>query len=446
MPRRRNNTSGYDFDGLAELTSIDELRAAREDLSDYGQTVSERAERGDSLPDGEVRKVTDALSQLDERIEKTELRLASFRSHADLMDRTGGTEDERSVNRHERRTTRTEVSPLKGALGVRSDESVTEWAQANGHIAERDSDVNFGRYLRGVVSGEWAGAEAERALSEGTFSAGGALVPTPLATVLIDAARNKAVVSKVGATVFPMTSQTLRVPRLVSEAAPIPRAENAPVAVGDLAFDQVTFVARSVDRIILLSRELFEDSDPSAAAIIESSFASQFALELDRIALFGSGTAPESRGLVNTPGITTVTHGANGAALSYDFLIDAATAVRENNFEPNFHIVAPKTRGALQKSKNSQGDYLTPPPDLLPIYDTKNVATGVTTGTSTDATSIITGAGQLLGIGIRTSFSIRVLHERYADTQQVGILANMRFDVQLLQPKAFVLDTGVRVS
>lgn len=446
MPRRRNNTTGYDFDSLAELTSLDELRAAREDLSEYGQSVSERAERGDSLPDGEIRKVTDALSDIDSRIEKTELRMQAFRDHSDQMHRSAGYEDESTVNRHEHRATRTESSPLKGALGVRSDESVTEWARANGHIGERHSDVNFGRYLRGVVSGEWQGAEAERALSEGTFSAGGALVPTPLATVLIDAARNQAVVTKIGATVFPMTSQTLRVPRLVSEAAPIPRAENAAVAVGDLAFDQVVFTARSIDRIILLSRELFEDSDPSAAAIIEASFAAQFALELDRIALFGSGTAPESRGLVNTPGITAITHGANGAGLSYDFLIDAATAVRENNFEPNFHILAPKTRGALAKQKNTQGDYLTPPPGLLPIYDTKNVATGVTTGTSTDTTSIITGAGQLLGIGIRTSFSIRVLQERYADTQQVGILANMRFDVQALQPKAFAVDTGIRVS
>ena len=48
-------------------------------------------------------------------------------------------------------------------------------------------------------------------------------------------------------------------------------------------------------------------------------------------------------------------------------------------------------------------------------------------------------------IGIRTSFTLRFLSERYlADTLRYAYLAYLRADVALAQPSAFVVDTGVR--
>lgn len=82
MRRRKTPAEGYDFGSLASLRSIDELRAAREDLAEYGSSLAERAENGDQLPDGEIRTVTDHLSALDRRIEAAELRLAAFKDKA----------------------------------------------------------------------------------------------------------------------------------------------------------------------------------------------------------------------------------------------------------------------------------------------------------------------------------------------------------------------------
>ena len=48
-------------------------------------------------------------------------------------------------------------------------------------------------------------------------------------------------------------------------------------------------------------------------------------------------------------------------------------------------------------------------------------------------------------VGIRTDFNLRFLGERFlADNLQYAFLAYLRADVQLAQPTAFVVDTGVR--
>jgi HK97 family phage major capsid protein len=207
----------------------------------------------------------------------------------------------------------------------------------------------------------------------------------------------------------------------------------------------VTFTAKSLDRLVIISRELFEDSDPAASTVIAHSFAAQIALELDRAALRGSGTAPEPRGVLNTSGITTTAHGANGTSISnYDWFLDAAGAVRDNNFEPNAHIVAPRTVTSLSKLKDSQERYLAPPASMLPMLSTKQVPTDLTVGTSTsDASEIYTGQWDQLAIGIRTGFELRMLTERYADNGQYAFIAHLRADVQVLQPGAFAVDTGV---
>jgi HK97 family phage major capsid protein len=299
----------------------------------------------------------------------------------------------------------------------------------------------------GLVSGQWDGAEHERALSEGTLTAGGHLVPTPLAARVIDLARNQTRVFQAGAVTVPMGSQTLKLARLTSEGTPAWKTENAAVTDADMVFDSVTFTARTLVRLIRLSVELFEDADPSSEGVIARSFAAQLALELDRVALRGSGTAPEPRGVLNTSGITTTTHGANGSNITnYDWFLDAKGVVLGNNFEPNAHIVAPRTVTSLAKLKEATTNaYMAPPPSMLPLLATKQVPINLTVGTSTDASEVYTGDWSQLMVGIRTAFNLRFLGERFiADNLQYAFLAYLRADVQLAQPSALVVDTGVR--
>jgi HK97 family phage major capsid protein len=209
----------------------------------------------------------------------------------------------------------------------------------------------------------------------------------------------------------------------------------------------VTFTARTLVRLVQLSVELFEDADPSSEGIIARSFAGQMAVELDRVALLGSGTAPEPRGVVNQTGVTLTAHGANGAAITnYDFWLDAIGALRTAGFEPNAHVQAPRSSTSLSKLKEATTNaYLAPPSGLLSLLTTKSIPITVTTGTSTDTSYVFTADWSQLMVGIRTDFNLRFLGERYlADSLTYAFLAYLRADVQLAQPTAFVVDTGVR--
>ena len=327
------------------------------------------------------------------------------------------------------------------------EQSVYDWCQARGMFDPSQEELSFDRYLRGLATARWDGAEHERALAEATIGAGGALVPAPLSSRVIDLARNRTVVFRAGAQTVPMTSQTLALARLTSEGSPAWKSEGSNITAADMVFDRVTFTARTLVRLIQLSVELFEDADPSSEGIIARAFAGQMAVELDRVALIGTGTAPEPRGVLNQSGITSTAHGAAGSAISnYDWWLDAIGAVRAAGFEPNAHIQAPRSSTSLSKLKEATTNaYLTPPAGLLPMLTTKSVPINLTVGASTDTSLVFTADWSNLLIGMRTDFNLRFLGERYlADSLTYAFLAYLRADVQVAQPTAFVVDTGVR--
>jgi HK97 family phage major capsid protein len=416
---------------VAPVTLVDQLRERRATARAAAETVLERAaaEQRDLSPDELVehrqhvtaeREASDALEAEHAR-ELAEVRAAVTR-------RPGpGTPQEPVLTR---------------------EQSVYDYLQARGSFDPAEAEgVSFDRYLRGMATGEWDGAEHERALAEATIGAGGALVPSPLSARVIDLARNRTVVLRAGGVTVPMDAQTLALARLTSEGTPAWKSENAAITAADMVFDRITFTARTLVRTILLSVELFEDADPSSEGVIARSFAGQMAVELDRVALLGTGTAPEPRGVLNQSGITSTSHGANGAAITnYDWWLDAKGAVLAANFEPNAHIQAPRSSTSLSKLKEATTNaYMAPPAGMLPMLTTKSVPINVTVGTSTDTSYIFTAQWDQLAIGIRTPFRLRFLGERYlADNLQYAFLAYLRADVQLFQPAAFVVDTGVR--
>jgi HK97 family phage major capsid protein len=340
-------------------------------------------------------------------------------------------------------------APVREPVLQRTD-SVETWCQTRGLIQPPDDGQpapSFDKFLRGIVSGDWTDAPQERQLSEGTLTAGGHLVPTPLSARVIDLARNATRVFQAGAITVPMTSQTLKLARLTSEGSPAWKSENAAITAQDMVFDAVTFTARTLVRTIKLSVELFEDADPSSEDVIARAFAGQMAVELDRVALLGTGTPPEPRGVLNQTGVTLTAHGANGTAITnYDWWLDAVGAVRAANFDPNAHVQAPRSSTSLSKLKETSTlAYMAPPPSMLPMLTTKSIPINVTTGTSTDTSYVFTADWSQLMVGIRTNFNLRFLGERFlADNLQYAFLAYLRADIQLAQPSAFVVDTGVR--
>jgi HK97 family phage major capsid protein len=429
----------------------DRIREARRDLERALDDARTFAADDGNFEDGVVRPIArptydEVRGRLDEARQSLDM-FESLQSNERAEELAGIRGDGITGSLAGRRS----VDPREPMLLERTEE-LRQYASLAGLARGSDGDaLSLGRLMRGMFSHNWEGADAElRAAQEGTSSAGGVLVPTPLAVNIIDRARAQARVFQAGARTVPMDSMTLTVPRLTGSSAPAWHSESALIATGDLTFSPLVFTARTLSFIVQASMELLQDSRPGFEQVLRNDFARQFALELDRVALRGTGTAPEPRGVKNTAGITTLTSGANGAVpTSYDLFIDLVQAVRNNNFEPSAIINAVRTDGTLAKLKEATTNApLRRPPFLddvrwLSTGSTQNPV-NQTVGTSSDTTDAYAGDWSQLWVGVRLNLEIIPLRERFADVGNVGFLAWGRYDIQLAQPGAFAVLPGIR--
>lgn len=321
-----------------------------------------------------------------------------------------------------------------------------------------DGRLSIGGSLRGLLTGRWDGHEEEqRALSSTTLGAGGALVPTPLATAVIDRVRNEARVLEAGAQTVVMTSETLKLPRLLDDPEGAWRDQNQPVAEDDAVFDTVELHARTLAVLIRVPWELGQDMTPEAAAIIEGALVRSLSAKLDLAALRGTGsqvivgtvTGQEPLGVRNQPGVTIQSLGVNGAPLvTYAPLIAGVGAVWAKNHRPNAQLYSTRTALAIAGWTASDGQPLQPPPILADVRQlpTNQIPDTLTQGTSNDTSEIYTGDWAQLIIGFRPALGVQVvrLDQTFADRMQTGILAYLRADVAVAHAGAFAVTTGVR--
>ncbi|WP_271077899.1 phage major capsid protein [Aurantiacibacter sp. MUD61] len=338
---------------------------------------------------------------------------------------------------------------------ARSFDGGAEWRDDKGNpvkvlsrnekLSSRSDGLSVGDLVRAKITGA-RNEEEKRALAEGTDSAGGFTVPTPLAENFIDRMRARSVAVQAGAMTVPMTSETLAIARLASDPDVAWRAENAAIAEGDPTFERVTFTAKTLAGKIKLSRELAEDSI-NVGAMIEQAFAGTMAKELDYAAIWGDGTGNAPTGVFNTTGVNAVAMATNGAALAdYDKPLDALFEIKNSNAaDPTAMIMNPRTEIALAKLKDADGNPLTVPNAIarIPLLSTTGAPVDETQGTASNASSIVMGDYTQLMLGMRHQLEIRVFDQTLAETGQLLVVAWLRADVQLAQPKAFAKLTGI---
>jgi len=212
-----------------------------------------------------------------------------------------------------------------------------------------------------------------------------------------------------------------------------------------MTLEAVTFTARTLISIVKASVELVEDADQIDDAI-ESALASALALELDRAALRGSGTAPEPRGVRNQTGVTIT---AAIGTPTYADISQAVQTIRVANGEPNAYILSALAAGTLDRLADTTGQPLQPPPSVAALRQlvTNQIPTNL--GVGTNESEIYVGDWSSLMIGVRRSLTIEVSRQATTGTEsafdrlQVHIRAYLRADVQLATPAHFNVLTGV---
>lgn len=345
----------------------------------------------------------------------------------------------------------------EGGFVLGREERMADWQARRGvrggggdFAADEASGFSLGRLVQRMAGHSIGGDDLEqRALAAGADATGGVLVPESLASFVIDRIRPQARVLEAGAQVVPMDSDELSIPRLASGVQGGWRSENALVAVADMAFERVKLTAKTLAVLVKLPMEMWADVRPEGALAIENELTQALALELDRVALRGSGVAPEPRGVRNQAGVELQSLGVNGLVVAnFDPLVRAVGGVMRDSFTPNAAIYSPRMWEVLSLLKDTTNQPLQRPnlPEGFRELVSAQIPDNIVQGTSADTSEVYVGAWGNLLIGVRPTIGVRIkaLDQTFAGNMQVGLLAWLRADVALAHPEAFAVVTGAR--
>jgi HK97 family phage major capsid protein len=165
-----------------------------------------------------------------------------------------------------------------------------------GPNAEEDA-YRVGKWLWGFVLGNqearnWCHENGmiTKAESEGVNTAGGFLVPTPMANAIIDL-REDFGVFRQNAQIVPMTSDTLAWPRRTGGLTASFTAEGTAITESTAGWDNVNLVAKKLAALTRISTELSEDAVVSVADLMTREIAYAFASKEDDCGFNGDGTS-----------------------------------------------------------------------------------------------------------------------------------------------------------
>ena len=421
---------------MATLIDAKEKRQKREALADQARAILDSAAKANrALTAAEIQR----FDKLHEEIEQLGNEARAIERQEDLeRDRAGRSELITSDSVPARVDERTAV------LG--REQRFADWVRARSNGSPDYATLGVGAYLRAMVLGPTNELE-RRALSEGTDSAGGFTVPDILVANIIDRMRARATVFASGAQTVPLQSDVQKIARLATDPSAAWYAENAALAGGDPVFEALTFTPQTLAAgPVRASRQLLQDSLNIESAL-ENAFIQALALEVDRVALRGSGTSPEPRGLRSMTGVNEISMGVNGAAMTtYDTLIDARQLIlAANGPEPTSAIMATRTDTTIAKYKDTTNQPLNRPEALrnVTFRATTQVPVNETQGSASNASTVYMGGFDELFVGIRSALRIEVLKERYADNLQYGFIAWLRADVQVAHAASFARVIGI---
>lgn len=345
---------------------------------------------------------------------------------------------------------------------VRRAPAARETAQRAPRFGDlRCSDEYVKAYETYLKRGEHTPVAEMRALSEGTAGSGDVIAPTEFHQELTKRLQQMCIMRKL-CKVMPLGSWKREIAIETGLVGASFLAEGGTVSDSTGTFAARTLQPRRLSGLALVSNELIEDAPARGPGFsIESILTEQFARKFGEVEengfIAGNATAPNPRGLMTytATGQNLIADGkalaGTAAAPTYAIadLIDWVYSLpREYRMHPSCAIVCSdnflQNLRKLAVIASSTTTYFWQPSGVLgepdrfmgiPIYPSFAVATAGTTGNP--AKLAVIGAFDYGVIGDRSGYSLRVLRERYAETNQCGYLASTRTDFTITNVNAF---------
>ena len=194
-----------------------------------------------------------------------------------------------------------------------------------------------------------------RDLKTSPATQGGNLVQTDLdAANFIDLLRNSSVLDQAGATTLTGLQGNIAIPRQSGAATAYWVAEGGAPTESQQAIQQVSMIPRTCGAFTDISRKLLIQSSIDVEQMVRNDIAKVIALEIDRAALYGTGSSNEPLGLHNTSGIGTESITANNPTFAQVVNMESDVAAANALMGNLAYITGATIRGAMKvKAKDS---------------------------------------------------------------------------------------------
>lgn len=286
-----------------------------------------------------------------------------------------------------------------------------------------------------------------------TLAAGGALTQEQVAALLLQPLQAQSIFLAAGPRIFDTNGgNSLRIPTLTGSTGAGFVAEGAQIPDDDVSFGELKLLPTGMSSVKVVTRvsdELLRQSTIALDQVLRTRLVGDVAAALDRELIAGTDTTgTKPLGLINYAGVQKI---AAGAAASFDLLLDMEAALIAANVDPAgaVWLITPFVFAGLRKLKDTAGKYLLQP-DITagggftlfgrPVTVTSRIPT---TGTTTKTTQVVLYKPSLVAVARDIAPTVQILTERYADTGQVGIRVQARYDAAPMFPQSVVIATGV---
>ena len=306
----------------------------------------------------------------------------------------------------------------------------------------------------------------QRALSEGTDTAGGALVPPDMVATMLVRAAQKSVMRRY-ATVINTTRDKVVLPRVQPHGTSGSIYSSAFVGswVGetpsasdvDPAFGTFEIGIKKLRVQTRLGNDLVSDAQFNVLAFLAMNGAENMALTEDSAFVAGDGTALQPLGIINGGATTVDIEGSTAdtisnttaAAGSAPKLIDLVYGLPSQYADNASFLFRRSVEGKIRKLVDGQGRFHWPaqagssfaatPRELMgyPVGNSEFVPADGTNGN----TPVVFGDLSHYYIAQRAQITSVVLRERYADTDQMGFIMFLRVGGALANEDAIRLGT-----
>lgn len=300
----------------------------------------------------------DGLEKRLKRAEKLEKRTAEMsavnRRYTPPVDHSVQPE----VNANERRdlSQYSLTRAMRTLLDGKPLEGIEKEMHEEGEKEQRASGVTGGgNFIIPQVVLAASGNERRDMTATGTTSTagdqGGQMIQTEVGSI-IDRLRSKLVLRQAGVRMIGGLQGNISWPKFVENDTAAEKSENAAAAESSPTLESITTSPKRLPVFVEFSRQLVMQTSPDVESMLRNDLAYQIAKVMDQRGINGSGSSNQPTGILGTAGIGAVVGGTNGAAPTWDHIVDLETAVAVDDADIGKlgYLTNTVVRGKLKKT------------------------------------------------------------------------------------------------